>query len=156
MPTLINPHKIKISLLPHSSVFSPIDHERRVTRGSEFSRMRIVDCQADCFSSKPVADVVSIATIQYDPDVLVQQIFQILERVGVNYISRLLGTMVDFVVSRRPVETDSERVLDNSLIQISDQQDDGRDVCIGRYTEAQKGQGATHIIMHIANERRIL
>jgi hypothetical protein len=32
----------------------------------------------------------------------------------------LLETIVDFVVSRCPVEIDSERVLDDSLIQISD------------------------------------
>lgn len=56
----VDAREAEVAVLPRLAVLVPLDHERRVARGSELRRVRVVDLQGYGLAAVPVTDVVLV------------------------------------------------------------------------------------------------
>lgn len=61
MSSLVDAREGEIAILPYLAILGAVDEEGGVACSVELRCVRVVDLFGDCFATKPIADVVSIA-----------------------------------------------------------------------------------------------
>lgn len=107
MARLINSQEAKITELPHFTVFLAINDEGGVARGSEFGGMGVVDSEGDSLAAKPVADVVCVAVEEGNAHGIIEDHFEVRDKVRVGEVAGHLEGVRDVVVGLSVVEIDA-------------------------------------------------
>ena len=121
MPGLIDSRKTEISILPHFTKFFSINNEGCIVSSSKFCAVFVIEGQGDGLPAEPVAGVVSIAVVEGNADVVVEDHFEVGNEVGIDVITTLLEGVEDVLADGgigAIVEVDTESILDVREIKV--------------------------------------